>query len=278
MTRSNRLGSPVPRWVVAWLPTIVAIIAGCGGGPQTTGPTTNPVTLPPTFGPRDSVFTDAQLLAAAYSTYSVPPGFYRDPGTVSVYYVNSASILDPHHRPAFPWTELSTEDVQQARAWAESSVVYSNQVAAVAPAPPIVTSRYFEFLDAPGAGVTHVRMRVHRSSYLSGLLASGPGPNGVLATFNERPVRTENVGPLAGYLLTQSALRGSNRKVLSSFSSNSPSEVGQTLYTAQLVRGGYEFDIPDQIVLLRWEYRVDKATGVIRSWYTSVRGIFGRPY
>ena len=246
---------------------LLAVGPGCAPGP------TEPNFPPPPFGEHDSVFTDAQLLAAAYSTYTVPPGFYAEPvSTVPCYYVNSGSIVDWHYRPALPWTELSTEDVLQARAWAELSVAYSTDVAGVAPTPPIVTSRYFEFLDAPGTGVTHVRMRVHRSSYLSGLLTFMPGPSGPLATFNERPVGIENVRLLAEYLWTHSgAVLGD--KVLSVIPLETSHDVDAAMFVVRTARGDY--GIHDTIRLSRLDYRVDKLSGDIRYTPTVIRQILG---
>jgi len=263
---------------LAWLSTIVLLVAGCGGAPEPTEPTINPNLRPPTFGERDSVFTDAQLVAAAYTTYMYPPGFPLEPTpVVPVFYVNTGSIVDDRHRPAVPWTELATEDVQQARAWAESTVANGNLMSAVAPDPPIVTSRYFEFLDVPGLSVTQVRMRVHRSSYLSGVLTYTLGPGDALATFNERPVAIENVGPLAVYLWWRSA-HGPDEKVLSSFSTDTYREVAHTMYTLALARDEYDFPSqPDQLYLSRVDYRVDKTTGVIRTRTTFVREVTGRP-
>jgi len=246
---------------------LLAVGPGCAPGP------TEPTFPAPAFGEHDSVFTDDQLRRVAYSRYTVPPGFYAEPvSTVPSYYVNSGSILDWHRRPELPWTELSTEDVLQARAWAESSVAYSTAVAGVAPTPPIVTSRYFEFLDAPGTGVTHVRMRVHRSSYLSGLLTFTPGPSNPLATFNERPVAIENVRPLAEYLWTHSsAVLGD--KVLSVIPLETADDVDAAMFVVRTGRG--DFGMHDTIRLSRLDYRVDKLSGDIRYTSTAIREILG---
>ena len=278
MVRVKHMRSPAPTWGLAALATIVLLVSGCGGVSGVAGPTVNSALRPPVFGERDSVFTDAQLLAAGYTSYAYPPGFPIEPvPALQVYYVNSGSILDSFHRPVLPWTELSTEDVQQARAWAESTEANGNPATAVALAPPIVTPRYFEFHAASGTGVAHGGMRVHRSSYLSGLLTYARGPDDALATFNVRPVAIENVGPLAAYLWWRNTPSYDfGQKVLSSFSTDTPSDVAHTLYTILVSPGA--FGVSEQIFLDRVDYRVDKSTGVIRVRTTLVREIDGRPY
>src|SRR5262245_25584403 len=165
---------------------LAAMTAGCDRSP--TAPDL------PVLSGRDTVFTNEQLLQTAYSDYTLPPGFYAEPGSSPwPYYVNTLSIVDLHHQPPEPWSQLATEDVNEARAWAEASVANSNGVAPISPAAPTATERYFEFAPVPAPGLTAVTMRIHRSSYVTGVPWDGSTPSTALGTFRKRPIDSGQV-------------------------------------------------------------------------------------
>lgn len=246
---------------------LLALGPGCAPGP------TEPSLPPPSFGEHDSVFTDDQLRRVAYSSYSVPPGFYDEgPVTVQPYYVNTISVADPQHQPPFPWTELATEDTGQARAWAESTVANGSGIAFISTAPPTVTERYFHFAPDPGAGAYGVPMRVHRASYVSGILTHHSDSSCVLGAFRQHPVGSENVRLLAEYLWTHSsAVLGD--KVLSVIPLETADDVDAAMFVVRTVRG--DFGMHDAIRLSRLDYRVDKLSGEIRYTPTVIRQILG---
>src|SRR5882672_9163902 len=106
----------------------------------------------------DGSFTDDQIREAVYGGTRFPTGFYRETGPVGDY-VSTISIRPPAVR-GNEWRELSTNDPVKARAWAESTVAYSDGIQPLDPGPPIVTQRYFEFLLAPAPGPALISIRV----------------------------------------------------------------------------------------------------------------------
>jgi hypothetical protein len=258
-----------------WTPTqavtvpfamLIAVSLGCRRDPDTL--------LGTTSGGADSVFSDDRLFAAAYSDYTLPPDFYVGPDG-PVHYVNTGSIVDARHRQAPPWTELSTEDPTVARAWAESTVAYSNAVGAIPDTPPIVTERYFEFAVEPRSGLTRQWLRVHRSSYLTDLLTRTPGPDKRYAAFHAPRISAANVRPLGEYLWTHSgAISNPGSKPLSSFAIDTPTDVSHSIYVVRI-----RDDLTSSregIILTRLNLRVDKVSGEVRAWSTVVREIPGR--
>lgn len=247
------------------------LLAGCGHEP------TRPLfhVRTPVFGERDSVFTDQQVFDAIYSNYAHPPGFYEDPSDESVYYPNTGSIVDSRQRPADPWVDLSTEDPAQARAWADSTAAHSSEPEHIAATPPTATERYFEFQDVYDTGRPKMKMRVHRSSYVSDVQKMNTFfvTSGVAGTYHVRPVAAENVRGLVEYLWVQAG-GGYGEKALSSFTTDAGPEVAHTLYTVAYEHGDY--GIQDVLHLRRTEYRVDKSTGVIRWVAAEIRQVRGR--
>src|SRR5262245_5847536 len=62
---------------IGWLLFYAALSASSGSCSKNPG---SPVaSRTPVFGPSDSVFTDEQLLQAAYTPYAGPAGFYSEP-------------------------------------------------------------------------------------------------------------------------------------------------------------------------------------------------------
>jgi hypothetical protein len=228
---------------------------------------------PPVFGAADSVFSDDQLLAAIYSPYTYPPGFYQEPPTrVAPYYVNTVSIAPLCCRTE-EWRELSTDDPAQARAWADSSVAYSSNVETL-DTTAIVTEKYIEFrpgpVTSPNLGVP---MRAHRLAYIDRWMRDRFHPDSLEGRLNARPLDAAATRGVAEYLwyLEQRQIYGS--KVLSSFGRDDPGSFVQVLFHTQLNMG--DWNMCDQINLFRSEYRVNKRTGDIVRRDVLVRSVSG---
>ena len=63
------------------------------------------------------MFTDQEILDAAYGTQKTHPGaYFENLGGDSLYYVNTVSLTGQS-----PWVEVCTDDQSQAAAWAETT-------------------------------------------------------------------------------------------------------------------------------------------------------------
>lgn len=235
---------------------LVALLVGCG---RLLEPSTPPrehyvyPKIPPTFGTRDSVFSDSQLIAAAYTSYYVPPGFYHEDPPVP-YYVNTVSVKPVCCRPN-EWRELATEDTTLARAWVDSTVADAH----LDIGPARVTARYIEFRSTLGAAY-----RVHRSSYLDpvAFVPTFWSSDSLIGTFGVRPVDPAGIRTLAEYLWFKWNRELYGQKVLSSIEGSSSGDaVVHTLYECVLILG--DFGMHDQIRLYRSEFRVSTTSGEI---------------
>ena len=236
-------------------------------------PTTAPVRLdalePPVFGPSDSVFTDRELLAAAYTTFAGPPGFYADPSSPDAppFYVSSLSVGSSVTQSV----ELSTEDAAQARQWAVLSFPRST----VDPGPPTVTFRYFEFAAYESDDGLRRPVRVHRASYLdrSGFDRFRVGEvNMVIGALKARPVEDTAVRGVAEYLWALSN-RNSRIKVLTSFSRASQGSFVHTIFFVHRVPAvnPAHSGPAEAVILKRCDYRVDSETGEIQFRQTGLQ-------
>ncbi|HKQ58141.1 MAG TPA: hypothetical protein VJY35_09755 [Candidatus Eisenbacteria bacterium] len=214
------------------------------------------------------MFTDAQLLNAAYSsTFSGPADFYAEPpDTPNRLYVNTTTVVGPGQSNT--WIELSTEDTAQARAWAVASMIPHS---VVDPDPPNVTSRYIEFIARDGAYRTSVR--AHRAGYLDRSDYDRFHPGATYGRLMVRPVDDHAVQGVAEYLwfLWHDGYRP---KPLTSFSRPSQGSILHTIFYIHVLPA-FEFSFHDTVVLLRQDYRIDTTTGAITFRETRIRYVTG---
>lgn len=229
---------------------------------------------PPVFGLADSVFTDQQLIAAVYSSYEGPPGFYAEPATtIAPYYVNTASIAPPCCREPV-WRELATDDPAQARAWADSSVAYSNHVAPL-DTTAFVTEKYIEFRPGPVVSPNQgVAMRAHRLAYLDRWARDRLHPDSLEGRLNARPIDAAAARKVAEYLWYVDHRQIHGEKALSSFGRDEGNVLVHVVFQTRLVMGDY--DMRDVISLIRSEYRVSRTTGDIVRRELLVRTVPGK--
>lgn len=247
-----------------------ALLSSCDGGRL---PIEVLLFPPPVFGPADSVFTDEQLLRAAYSDYAYPPGFYQEPGTGTVpYYVNTLSIAPACCQPS-DIRELATDDPMQARAWAESTVAHST-IRAGLDTVPKVTERYFEFQPlASSSARDGVPMRAHRLAYLDRWMLDRLRPDSLQGRLNARPIDDAAIRDVSEYLWWRD-LRLGDCRVLSSFSLPPPRNDTHVIYHARLDYG--DWGMYDRIHLFRSSYRVSPVTGDIVLKTERLRTILGQ--
>jgi len=258
------------RAVLALLVLLTAGVVSCDVLPRLSIPRREPVYAPPVFGPDDSTFTDAQLLAAVYSSYLYPPGFYEEPWeTVAPYYVNTLSIAPRGAQPP-DWRELATDDPAQARAWAESTIVHSSYPFVLDTAT-IATDRYFEI--PPAQGQRGVPMRAHRLAYLDRSGLDRLRPDSLQGRLNARPIDAASTRAVCEYLWYLGHRRIAGEKALSSFGRTGADGCEHVVFGTRLVVG--DWGMYDTITLIRHDYRVSAATGDIVLHEYRLRSIRG---
>lgn len=240
---------------------------GCGTPTQPHIPA-----LPPVFAPGQRTFTDQEVLSAIYSSYQHPQGFYdepRGPRDARPYYVNTNSVRRCTNTSC-GIRELSTDDVEEAARWADSTIANSSGN----PSPidrdrVVVTERYIEF-PRTDAG-RDPAMRVHRLSYLDRTTVDLAKRDSVFGTFNARPIDPTTVRALCEYLWFKDQF---SVKALSSYGEDRGATVVHTVFEVLLAGGDY--GMHDEAILVRLEYRVSKETGLIVLRETVERRVQGR--
>lgn len=250
---------------------------GCGVWSQVPEVPDDELYVPPIFGARDSTFSDAQLLAAVYSTYRLPPGFYEEPRPeLAPYYVNTISVTPSEQRSGMEWRELATEDTAQARAWAESTLANSTRQGSLLAAAPIVTERYIEYREDASTTRYPIALRSHRSSYLLPVAfrAASFYPDSLIGTFQVRPVDSLSVRGLAEYLHDRWYAHSGGARVLSSYVGRQGVVCTHIVYGIETIYGDYH--MRDRLQLYRFEYEVDAVAGRValhRQFIRSVAGV-----
>jgi len=246
---------------------VALFLAGCSGWP--TQPRARGFSSPH-FGPMDSVFTDSELRDACFSNYQGPSGFYRENANpVFTFYMTTWSIH--HDNVSRPLQELSTDDPREARTWADSTHAYVYGSSPFDTTGPIVTDRFFEFEPVPTAGKYSHRFRVHRSSYLIRSPEGTPNWDWSYGTFQVRPINEVAMRGLAEYAWFQRSGGDSETKPLTSFSRDKDNEIAHIIYWATAY---YMYAEPPKVItLLRTEYDVDIASGVVTGHDKEIRTI-----
>ena len=251
------------------------VLVGCSDLPS--APQIPPSYAPPVFGAQDSVFTDYELRAAMFSTYSGPAGFYtEDHSTTTPYYVNVWSVHSPYVREFLPRYELSTDDPAQARLWADSTIAYSNGMGPMGSAEPLVTPRYIEFLVPLGSRGWGLRLRAHRASYLDRSRADRL-TDPFLGTLRVRPIDPVAARGVAEYLWFLTYLSSGKSKPLTSFSRISSYGVVHLVFSATRLKDVVTPGSQEMIGLMRSEYWIDGLTGDISLRRVFVRNIEAVP-
>jgi len=249
------------------------LLAGCGDDKQISPVPTQPDAQ---LAPRQSEFTDEELLGAVYSSDSAPPDMYADP-VGPKYYENTVSL----GQSSTEWRELCTDDTDQARQWTETAA--TREAASSHSQPTYIdaerqTEKFFEFKrvdpDSPSPGLAVYR-RVHKCGYLdrSAYDAFNPGPE--LGTLNTtKPLTPDTAKDLGEYLwlLRYENIVGS--KVLSSFTDDHADFIEHSLYETWLVGG--DWGGCDTIGLQHRSLQINKSSGTLLEFTETLRTITGK--
>lgn len=253
-----------------------------------------------------SDFTDQEILAAVYSSYRVPEGFYRDRMDVSVYYINLLSIHDrnkpsvefqngrwvPKKQPAR--IELCTQDISEARQWQQATDTNSSVRRKVVAQEE--TEKYFEFTTESLSHPFYIHLaRVHKCSYVD---RTNYDPRahydiqdfqrwfqGVfgLRSFSERDVRE-----LGEYLWSIKNHQVNGARVMSSFCLDEGDEFVHTMFTLRkstqlqdgiaISKDGRQVESAEyrelaDVTLVRLNLHVNKKTGDITLDSNAIRTI-----
>jgi hypothetical protein len=234
-------------------------------------------------GEERNEFTDLEILAATYTKYKAPEGFYdnRLAPDESIYYINTISIHSTEK--GIGWVELCTENWNEARRWQLATDSSSSQHRKLVSERE--TDKYFEFRSEDYAHPSWVHyMRVHKCSYMdrSGCnLMNRPRSSDFSGwfqgTLNVRPITEERVRELGEYLWVYDNYSVEGSKALSSFASTVENEIRHTMYVLRkviqdddaLVLDDNGRTVPVQyreraeVTLVRLDYRIDKPSGRI---------------
>lgn len=242
------------------------LVTGCDLDPDGPQPVSDDQRPRPEFGPRQSEFSDEGLLNATYSDYKHPADFYHeDLGDTSLYYTNTISIdsLDV-------WLELSTDAAGQALRWSErSSHLHLPFVEGAE------SEKFYEFIQSK------IKFRAHQQSYLVrdnyDLLGNPdygpPGDPVVFGSFQKTEFDADDAKGLIDYLWFVKNYNNGSAKVLSSYAEESDFTFDVIHYELYIVYG--DWNVHDQISLLKKVYAVNRDTGVITLDKTVVRTING---
>ncbi len=199
-----------------------------------------------------------QILRLVYSSYKCPQGFYQENLTkCSMYYENSVSVKPMAQRKAV-WYELSTEEYSKARAWSDSSSVYSSAPRAIVSERE--TEQFFEFTRSD-ASPWSLLSRVHKASYLDRSMVDRFKPGPLLGMFKKRPILSTNVKNLIEYLWFIENYETAGTKVITEDTLESETAY-QVVMTETRVSYG-DFGLRDMITIYESTYSVSKLDGTI---------------
>jgi len=212
-------------------------------------------------------FTNEELLAATYSDYKHPENFYTEhPGDTTLYYTNTISTDSLEDK----WIELSTNSSETAERWSKKSS-YSNSTLG----PLRETERYFEFFqNVTPAGTGIIKFRTHRHTYFTRGDLDFLVPSGALGSFNKKNFTGEDAKELIDYLWYVRHYNNASSKILSSFVEDRFLFIVVTHYELHISFG--DWDLHDQITLLKKEYSINRASKLITVNETEIRTINGK--
>ncbi len=222
-----------------------------------------------------TVFSDEEIVAALYSDYELPKGFYSDARDLDNY--TGVGYLT---RASNRWKQICTDSLPLARQWFQEENNASSARSRLI--GETETEKYFEF-EIETVSPPHFLqlVRVHKCSYLDRsmhVLGLHPWRNrdfsgwcqGVL---NFRPINRNTVREVAEYLWHNSPPA---YKAMASFTRDLDTAVCHTIYMlspafqdeGENVWADESIPVPPprrpaHVTLLRLEYLVNKRTGVI---------------
>ena len=223
----------------------------------------------PVFAQNQTEFTDEELLNATYSDYKFPLNFYiEDLDNASLYYVNALSIDSLGSDDNF---ELSTNSLDQAKSWSIKST-YENSLFEQG----IENNKFFEFISKRNpVGKSLMKFRTHKSSYLTrdNYKYDYLNNSGTIGVFRKQNFTENDARELIDYLWFIRNYDFEGSKILSSFVVNKQLTIEVHHYELFIVGG--DFNLYDEITLLKKVYEVNRNSGVIMVTWTNIREIDG---
>ena len=196
-----------------------------------------------------------QILALAYNPgYLYPDGFYK---VYSGYYENTVSIKSLLERKDI-WIELSTDDINQALAWSDSSDKYSSVHR------PIIseseTEKYFEFRRQSTTNASDVIFsRIHKTSYFLPLL-DRLKKSDTIGVYNGQ-LDTTRAKEFVEYLWSCGSFRIDDSKVIKSQINEYDNYFEQYIKSFNIVGG--DIGLKDSIYIYDNYFKLDKSSRVL---------------
>jgi hypothetical protein len=225
------------------------------------------------FAPDQSVFTDEELLSAAYDgNFKHPPTFYWEDTTgKTIYHENTISITPPAQR-GNTWFDLATNSRDEAYNWSVLSNNYSSVPRTYI--GELSNNWYFEFSWQDASGITFLS-RVYRLSYIDRSMYDRLNPGPIVARFSYPALSSTTVQQYLEYMWFYDNYNIGGRKILSSFVLNDAStSFTIDMYGISVVYG--DFGLSDSIQLYKDEYTWTRDTGNATLVRTNIRTITGQ--
>ncbi len=217
-------------------------------------------------------WSDDKVVSFAYSGHRLPAGFHvEDQPTGHPYYQNTVSTYSNLCDPGECWIELCTDDRDYAFQLSEYSALHSSCYRVLESERE--TEKYFEFRRVNEAySIDVILDRVHKCSYLDRTMYDSRRPMKVLGVFGHRPITAAAVRELVEYMWGAGMLEWYTGVASSETLESADAFTQRLLY---VIRSGGDYGLCARVQLRKAMVSVDKATGEITSWSTTMRELTG---
>lgn len=221
----------------------------------------------PNFTSTQTEFSDDELLNATYSNYKFPSNFYHENlGDTNLYYVNTLSIDSAENGKSI---QLSTNSFEKAKDWSIKSTYENSEFK-----NGINSEKFFEFIRITNPEDNSIiKFRTHKSSYLTRDNYNFFSKSDTIGIFNKLNFTVDDTKELIDYLWFISNYNNRSEKILSSFAVNNQQIFEVHHYELHIVYG--DFNLYDEITLIKKVYEIERNTGVITVTETIIRKING---
>jgi hypothetical protein len=216
---------------------------------------------------RDEKLTDPvpkgmedELLALVYSNYKWPKDFYTEEiSSGNIYYENTVSTKPINQRDG-RWIELSSDDMNTAKQWSESSAKYSSYYRDLVSERE--TDKYYEFRRVYSANPSDILLsRVHKSSYIDRTMYDFSNPQTMIGKFNKTGITKNDVKELIEYLWFVWHYDNGSSKVHYTEITENRNEYIYNLYEIGISLG--DWGMKDAIRYIKNTYSINKDSGEI---------------
>lgn len=221
----------------------------------------------PNFTSTQTEFSDDELLNATYSNYKFPSNFYHENlGDTNLYYVNTLSIDSAENGKSI---QLSTNSFEKAKDWSIKSTYENSEFK-----NGINSEKFFEFIRITNPEDNSIiKFRTHKSSYLTRDNYNFFNKSDTIGIFKKLNFSVDDTKELIDYLWFISNYNNRSEKILSSFAVDNQQIFEVYHYELHIVYG--DFNLYDEITLIKKVYEIERNTGVITVTETIIRKING---